>query len=101
MSGGLDSSVVLSICNKLKYEIFAISFNYKQSKKELGDVIINYMDSNDIPHFNLSDVFELTKKIKPKKTILTNLHSDVDYNHLKNKLPKNIIPAYDGLSFLI
>ena len=52
-------------------------------------------------HFNLSDVFELTKKIKPKKTILTNLHSDVDYNHLKNKLPKNIIPAYDGLSFLI
>ena len=52
-------------------------------------------------HFNLSDVFELTKKIKPKKTILTNLHSDVDYHHLKNKLPKNIIPAYDGLSFLI
>jgi phosphoribosyl 1,2-cyclic phosphate phosphodiesterase len=52
-------------------------------------------------HFNLSDVFEITKKIKPKKTILTNLHSDVDYNDLKNKLPKNIIPAYDGLSFLI
>ena len=52
-------------------------------------------------HFNLSDVFELTKKIKPKKTILTNLHSDVDYHHLKKKLPKNIIPAYDGLSFLI
>ena len=52
-------------------------------------------------HFNLSDVFELIKKIKPKKTILTNLHSDLDYNHLKKKLPKNIIPAYDGLSFLI
>ena len=52
-------------------------------------------------HFNLSDVFEITKKIEPKKTILTNLHSDIDYNHLKNKLPKNIIPAYDGLSFLI
>ena len=30
LSGGLDSSVVLSICNKLKYEIYAISFNYKQ-----------------------------------------------------------------------
>ena len=52
-------------------------------------------------HFNLSDVFEITKKIKPKKTILTNLHSDVDYNNLKSKLPKYIIPAYDGLSFLI
>tara|TARA_B100000029_G_scaffold253496_1_gene250413 strand:+ start:371 stop:1144 length:774 start_codon:yes stop_codon:yes gene_type:complete len=52
-------------------------------------------------HFNLLDVLKLTKKIKPKKTILTNLHSDVDYHQLKNKLPKNIIPAYDGLSFLI
>ena len=30
LSGGLDSSVVLSICNQLKYEIYAISFNYKQ-----------------------------------------------------------------------
>jgi len=52
-------------------------------------------------HFNLVEVLELTKKLKPKKTILTNMHSDIDYQLLKNKLPKNIIPAYDGLSFLI
>ena len=37
LSGGLDSSVVLSICNQLKYEIYAISFNYKQRHaKELN-----------------------------------------------------------------
>ena len=30
LSGGLDSSVVLSICNHLNLEIHAISFNYKQ-----------------------------------------------------------------------
>ena len=29
--------------------------------------------------------------------ILTNLHSDLDYNELLRKLPKNIKPAYDGL----
>ena len=39
------------------------------------------------------------KTIKPKKTILTNLHVDLDYFDLKTKLPKNIVPAYDGLSF--
>ena len=33
------------------------------------------------------------------QTILTNLHTDLDYNELKKKLPKNIIPAFDGLSF--
>ena len=36
--------------------------------------------------------------LKPKKTILTNLHTDLDYNELKKKLPKKVIPAYDGLS---
>ena len=35
---------------------------------------------------------------KPKKSILTNLHTDLDYNILKNRLPKNVEPAYDGLS---
>ena len=30
LSGGLDSAVVLSICNKLNFEIHAVSFNYKQ-----------------------------------------------------------------------
>ena len=52
-------------------------------------------------HFNLDDVLYLVKKIKPKKTILTNLHSDLDYNYLLKILPKNVKPAYDGLSFYI
>ena len=34
----------------------------------------------------------------PKKSILTNLHIDLDYNILKKRLPKNVVPAYDGLS---
>ena len=42
---------------------------------------------------------KLQKKLAPKKTILTNLHVDLDYQNLRKKLPENIIPAYDGLSF--
>ena len=44
------------------------------------------------------------KILKPKKTILTNLHSDIDYKKLKNKLAKltnNIVPAYDGMKIKI
>ena len=52
-------------------------------------------------HFNLNDVLNLIKIIKPKKTILTNLNSEMDYYTLKKKLPHNVVPAYDGLSFLI
>ncbi len=50
-------------------------------------------------HFNLESALNLIKLIKPKKSILTNLHTDLDYFKLKRKLPRNIIPAYDGLSF--
>ena len=52
-------------------------------------------------HFNLSEVLELTNILMPKKTILTNLNNEMDYNHLTKILPKNIIPAYDGMSFYI
>ena len=34
----------------------------------------------------------------PKKAILTNMHSDLDYDELKKKLPRNVTPAYDGLT---
>ena len=41
------------------------------------------------------------KIIKPKKTILTNLHSTLDYEKLKKKLPKNVYPAFDGMKLII
>ncbi|WP_435098536.1 hypothetical protein ACIJYG_03265 [Candidatus Pelagibacter bacterium nBUS_27] len=40
----------------------------------------------------------MINRFSPKKAILTNLHTDIDYSVIKEKLPKNIIPAYDGLS---
>ena len=49
-------------------------------------------------HFNLEQVLELVKKITPKKTILTNMNCDLDYDELKKKLPKNIVPGYDGMT---
>ena len=39
--------------------------------------------------------------VQPKKAILTNLHTDLDYFDLKKRLPKNIIPAFDGLNFFV
>ncbi len=48
-------------------------------------------------HLNLENSLKLISIFKPKKAILTNLHSDLDYDILKKKLPRNVIPAYDGL----
>ena len=50
-----------------------------------------------VSHLSLNEVLGILKDIKPKKTILTNLHSDMDYNILLKKLPINVKPAFDGL----
>ena len=54
-----------------------------------------------IDYVNLEDVLKLVKILKPKRTILTNLHSDFDYNNLKKILPNNIIPAFDGMTLTL
>ena len=68
--------------------------------KNLDTLIIDcFRFSEHVTHLDLNSSIELAKYLKPKKTILTNMHIDLDYAFLKKKLPKNIIPAYDGLSF--
>ena len=55
-------------------------------------------------HLNYNEAIKYIKILNPKKTILTNLHSDIDYIKLKNKLSKltnNIVPAYDGMNIKI
>ena len=49
-------------------------------------------------HFSLQESLLIHYQLKPKKTILTNLHHDIDYETLSKILPKGVIPAYDGLA---
>ena len=52
-------------------------------------------------HFNLEESLFVHQNLKPKKTILTNLHHDLDYNYLLKKLPRDVVPAYDGLKITL
>jgi len=55
-------------------------------------------------HLNFKKSLFYVNKIKPNKTILTNLHSDIDYSCFKKKLKmisNTIIPAFDGLKIKI
>jgi len=49
-------------------------------------------------HFNLETSLSIIKRFKPYKAILTNLSPVLDYTELKKLLPKNVIPAHDGLT---
>jgi phosphoribosyl 1,2-cyclic phosphate phosphodiesterase len=94
-----------SICyifgQKLAYisdvsEIYTKDYKYFKNLKYL--VLDCLWLRNHSSHLNLENSLKLIKKLKPKNAILTNLHSDLDYTHLKKILPKNVVPAYDSLS---
>ena len=48
-------------------------------------------------HFSVDETLSWIARMKPKRAVLTNLHTDLDYEELKTKLPSNVEPAYDGM----
>jgi len=101
---GNIESVCYLLNNELAYAS-DISLIYKKDInlfKNLRYFIIDCLWLKKRPaHFNLEQVLNIVKIIKPKKTILTNMHSDLDYNNLKKILPKNIIPGFDGMTITL
>jgi len=101
---GLIDSIAYIINNKIAYisdanEFYQKDYNYFKGLKYL---VIDCLRFNKHPsHFNFDEVIKIVNLLKPKKTILTNMHSDLDYNHLLKILPGNILPGYDGLSLNI
>jgi phosphoribosyl 1,2-cyclic phosphate phosphodiesterase len=51
-------------------------------------------------HMNLTEALSWIERVKPKRAILTNLHTDMDYAALRAELPPHVEPAYDGMSFI-
>ncbi len=88
------------IDKKLAY-ISDVSKIYKKDFiffKNLKYLVIDCLWYNYHPsHFNLETSLLIIKKFSPKKAILTNLSPVLDYKKLKKVLPKNVIPAHDGL----
>ncbi len=52
-------------------------------------------------HMNLSEALEWIGRVKPKRAILTNLHSDLDYEALRQQLPAGIEPAFDRMAVAV
>ena len=101
----VDHGNVKSTCyiidKKLAYisDISDISIKDFKYFKNLKYLIIDCLWYNFHPsHFNLEKSLFFIKKFEPKKAILTNLSPVLDYNELKKKLPKNVVPAHDGLT---
>lgn len=48
-------------------------------------------------HFSLPETLAWIERMQPRRAVLTNLHTDLDYETLRASLPPGIEPAYDGM----
>ena len=101
---GKIKSICYLVNKKLAYAS-DISLFFKKDYKKLTKLDYLIIDClwfrNHSAHFNFDQVLELVKILSPKKTILTNMHTDLDYAQLKNKLPKHIVPGFDGMTITL
>tara|TARA_B100000579_G_C22774400_1_gene825798 strand:+ start:678 stop:1451 length:774 start_codon:yes stop_codon:yes gene_type:complete len=99
---GNIKSISYIINNKCAY-VSDVNKIYKKDIKHFMNLKYFIVDclrfDSHYSHYNLSEVLNLINLIKPQKTILTNLNNEMDYSNLKKKLPKNVVPAFDGMSF--
>jgi phosphoribosyl 1,2-cyclic phosphate phosphodiesterase len=74
-----------------------------QSLKALENLDVLIVDClreiNHPAHLSLDESLAFIEQINPKRAVLTNLHSDLDYQALIEKLPEHIIPGFDGFQF--
>ena len=54
-------------------------------------------DRSHPSHFSLDDALHWIEIMRPRRAILTNLHTDLDYETLRARLPAHVTPAYDGM----
>ncbi|MEM6985625.1 MAG: MBL fold metallo-hydrolase [Pseudomonadota bacterium] len=52
-------------------------------------------------HLNLEESLALIEALRPRRTVLTNMHTDLDYDTLKAELPSGVEAGYDGLDIVL
>ena len=53
--------------------------------------------TSHVSHFSIDDALSWIGRFKPKRAVITNMHSDLDYEVLRQSLPEGVVPAYDGM----
>jgi phosphoribosyl 1,2-cyclic phosphate phosphodiesterase len=64
-------------------------------------VIDALRDAPHPSHFCLADALAWIARMRPRRAVLTNLHTDLDYQDLLRRLPDGVEPAFDGLKIAV
>lgn len=95
-------------------EITALGFRfgglaYTPDVKRIPEASMSFLEGLDVwiidalrdrphpSHFSLDEALAWIETMRPRRAILTNLHTDLDYETLRASLPAHVTPAYDGM----
>ncbi|OFY72887.1 MAG: hypothetical protein A2265_01670 [Bacteroidetes bacterium RIFOXYA12_FULL_33_9] len=80
-----------------------ISTEEKEKIKGTKILVINALRiRKHVSHYNLEEALEIIEELKPEKAYLTHIsHYLGKYEEIIKILPKNVMPAYDGLKIII
>jgi len=109
--GGIVSAVPFRLVHG---DIDALGFRfgslaYAPDVSQIPEEALRYLQGLDVliidalrytphpTHFSLAEALAVIEAVKPKRSILTNLHTDLDYETLRQQLPPNVEPAFDGM----
>jgi phosphoribosyl 1,2-cyclic phosphate phosphodiesterase len=48
-------------------------------------------------HLSVDEALGWIERMRPRRAVITNLHTDLDYEDLRRRLPETVAPAYDGM----
>ena len=72
---------------------------FRESSQWLHDLDIWIIDALRYQlhptHLSVAEALDLIKLYRPKRAILTNLSTEIDYARLRDELPPNVEPAFD------
>ena len=83
-------------------------FAYSNDVAQLPQATLDALDGLDVwivdalrytphpTHAHVARTLGWIDALKPRRSVLTNLHVDLDYRTLERELPRGVEPAYDG-----
>ncbi|QCI68306.1 MBL fold metallo-hydrolase [Phreatobacter stygius] len=114
--GGAIVAVPFPVMHGAPYKALGFRFNntvYCPDINILSDESSRYFEACELimldalrftrhpTHLSVDEALALIERFKPARTILTNLHSDLDYQTLAARLPTGIVPAHDGMTVTV
>ncbi|MBV9111804.1 MAG: MBL fold metallo-hydrolase [Hyphomicrobiales bacterium] len=83
-------------------DLNAISSTSEPMFERLDMLLIDALRYRPHPsHFSLDETLAAIARFKPRRAVLTNMHTDLDYETLLKRLPRHVVPAFDGMQFTV